>query len=159
VLSRLIVDPIPLEILKLEASPMISVYDRKMIGSISNYAIYPLTRFNLGAAAYVLNRRTAERLIDLAANVVVPIDFLLFDPKIVRAFGIRPVQMVPAPCIQDIYVPGILNQNFGTGAGVRATKEARHGELVRRLARPFFRHVMAALYYLKGQTRAEVVFQ
>jgi glycosyl transferase family 25 len=158
ILSRLAIDPAALEVLKLEASPMISVYGRKTERSIDTYSIHALSRFNLGAAAYVVNKRTAARLIDLASNAVVPIDFLMFDPKVVSAFGIRPVQMVPAPCVQDVYVPGFLSQNFGTGAGVRQTKEVRRGEPLRRLARPLFRRIMSVFYGLLGQIRAEVVF-
>lgn len=55
-----------------------------------------------GAGAYVISRRCAERLLELTERCDQPVDVILFDDtsEIWQAFPI--LQVIPAPCIQDV---------------------------------------------------------
>ncbi len=57
----------------------------------------PILRKNLGAYGYLIDRGTADRILETAPDIPVPIDHMLFnmvDSEIARR--VRPLQMMPA---------------------------------------------------------------
>jgi len=65
-----------------------------------------------GAAAYILNRSTARRLLEMSNQFSFAADIELFDPERRSARQMKIYQWIPAPCIQDMHLPEHQRQMF-----------------------------------------------
>jgi glycosyl transferase family 25 len=120
-----------------------------------------------GAAAYVLNRRTAAHLLKAVDCVVHPPDIALFDPERRAVHDVSIYQWTPAPCIQDMLVKGagtrqrfashLAPDRYDVRAGILKTE---HGlaAAIKQAARPIYTAIYAAALAPVSKTRQLVAF-
>lgn len=149
-LESLPISEAQLGILKLEASPIGIDIDRQPTFVSGGYRVHALRSVHPLAGAYIINKVTAMRLLSYCAIPTTPIDLLMFDVKKSEENGIRLLQSLPAPCVQDAFVRGANRQTFASSIGIRP-KKPRNMTIVRikRLLQPI-RHL--ALRVARGQS-------
>ena len=67
---------------------------------MAGFGLHRVDGWCLGAAAYVISRRGAERLLATPASLGVPFDLMLFNPYRQPGAGLRTLQLVPAVAMQ-----------------------------------------------------------
>jgi len=83
-------------------------------------AAYVLLTNHGGGAAYILNPPTARALLGLIDAFQNNVDVELFDPDRGAASGMRIYQWIPAPCIQDQWLPARRALGLGSNIVERA---------------------------------------
>ena len=134
---------------------------------VGHRAAYRLNTNHGGAAAYVLNRRTARHLLTFRTQLRHLPDIELFDPAR-RAVGpLVTYQWTPAPCIQDfLLVRTPESQGFGSNldhdrSDRRAGLLQHPSKLNRRLkelARPVYTAAYSLVLAPRGLQRVDVRF-
>jgi glycosyl transferase, family 25 len=120
-----------------------------------------------GAAAYVISRAGAKALAEAGDRFTQSADIELFDFGRRAVQGLRVVQWIPAPCVQDMLLP------FASGRKAFASrihdhrKDARDGvmfaqakpiEFAKKLLRPAYTFAHALALAPSGHTRVMVPF-
>tara|TARA_B110000977_G_scaffold200584_1_gene291651 strand:+ start:5478 stop:6293 length:816 start_codon:yes stop_codon:yes gene_type:complete len=89
------------EIWKLETVKATCTIVRDSVRQFNNIKFHQLLSNHCGAGSYLVNRKTAEFLVQVSSDFKIMTDNELFDP-IHRNVPMCPIlQAVPAPCIQD----------------------------------------------------------
>lgn len=81
--------------------------ERKPIFEADGLALHRTRHGAWGAAAYILRRGTAERLLAAPEIQLAPIDWMLFHDSCAVARSLNVLQYVPAPSVQDQYHPNV----------------------------------------------------
>lgn len=89
------------DIVKVESSPMKTRVTRKF-DRVGDRKLHQLLAFNLGAAAYVISRKGAIRILEELQISRLPYDYVMSSPDINR---LAIAQMNPSPFVQDIFLP------------------------------------------------------
>lgn len=79
---------------------------------VGSMALHNLHSAHWGAAAYVLSRRLAAKLVESPELPLMPVDHLLFDPSSPFFNPGGAFQAVPAPCVQGDRLPGQEGENI-----------------------------------------------
>ncbi len=78
--------------------------DRQRHEVAHGYSVTRLFGRHHGAAAYILSKSAAKKLLRLTKHLRSPVDNALFDPATLTFVRLTVYQMVPAPCIQSQWV-------------------------------------------------------
>jgi glycosyl transferase family 25 len=165
--DRLRLSPDELCVHRLETFRARVTLDRFPAYRVGHRAAYRLNTNHGGAAAYVLNRRTARHLLSFREQLAHLPDVELFDPTR-RAVGpLITYQWTPAPCIQDfLMVRTPHGQGFGSNldhdrsdrrAGV-LLHPSRLNRRLKALARPMYTAAYSFLLAPRGLQRVDVHF-
>lgn len=94
--------PPRVDLIKMEVPSGKVACARKSSAAILNRKLHRLLTRAYGAGAYIISRQCAHRLLELTNNCAEPVDVFLFDDfgQVFREYPI--LQIVPAPCIQDV---------------------------------------------------------
>lgn len=89
-------------LIKLEVPVGKVSYSKKPSARYLGRSLHRLFTKAYGAAAYIVSRQCALRLLEHTSHCEEPVDVVLFDDQspIWREFGV--LQVIPAPCIQDV---------------------------------------------------------
>ena len=157
-LAQIKLDMNEVGILKLEASPESINIVRRQEFFVDPYSAHKLIGLHSGTGAYLINKKTAEVLYQRCMNAKIPVDLALFDPKQPYNSGILIMQLIPAPCVQDVFASYRSKKNFVSTIGDRLTVEKRQKSAFKKLFRPIYRNLIS-LYLLKyGIKRTEARF-
>lgn len=113
--ERLRLPPDALCVHRLETFRARVTLDRRASFRVGHRAAYRLSTNHGGAAAYLLNRRTARHLLQFRQHLCHLPDVELFDPIRRQVGPLVTYQWMPAPCIQDFLVTHErVMQGFGS---------------------------------------------
>jgi GR25 family glycosyltransferase involved in LPS biosynthesis len=116
-----------IDLVKLETWCWTVGVDRRALGRIGGRRLYRLRSSHLGAAAYIISRAAARRLLD--RSDVSPVDILLFDEGSPMFESLDILQVIPAPAIQAALV---RSTHWGQSDLKRERREAgREGQIDR----------------------------
>ena len=135
--------------------------------TVGHRRAYRLETNHGGAAAYILNQRTARHLLTFCDKLQHLPDVELFDPARRQVTNMTTYQWMPAPCIQDfLFATPTAREGFGSNldhdrADRRAGVLLRPSKMKRR-AKALVRPLYTALYSLallpRGRQRVDVRF-
>ncbi|MET0341070.1 MAG: glycosyltransferase family 25 protein [Polyangiales bacterium] len=141
--------------------------DRHATFRVGHRAAYRLNTNHGGAAAYLLNRRTARHLLQFRERLCHLPDVELFDPERRAVGALLTYQWTPAPCIQDFLVPRTAaSQGFGSNldhdrsdrrAGVLRA-DSRLNRRLKAIARPMYTAAYSLMLAPRGLQRVDVHF-
>jgi glycosyl transferase family 25 len=94
--------PAGIDIVKLEVPSGKVSFSRRAQAVHCQRGLHRLLTRAYGAGAYVISRRCAERLLELTERCNQPVDVILFDDTSDIWLTFPILQVVPAPCIQDV---------------------------------------------------------
>lgn len=88
-----------------------------------------------GSAGYIVSRRCAQRLLDMSERAYQPVDVVLFDDAspIFKEFGV--VQVVPAPCTQDMNLNRRTPEKSLFSSEIEISRQQIKGVFERRMTR------------------------
>jgi glycosyl transferase family 25 len=167
VLGGLAVDPAEEAIWRLETFLATVTATRRPAQRLERAAVYELHTNHAGAAAYVLSRRMAVRLLEQRRSLRRVIDTELFDPERRSIVAPKVYQCVPAPCIQDFKLNAVPSEPFlasmigkdrhvviaGVGAPDPGVVRAAKGAF-----RPFYRKAYSGFLALRGRRRIRIAY-
>jgi GR25 family glycosyltransferase involved in LPS biosynthesis len=90
-----------IEIWKLETVKATCTIVKDALSQFNDIKFHQLLSAHSGAGSYLINRKTAEFLIQVSSDFKIMVDNELFDPIHRTTPMCRILQAVPAPCIQD----------------------------------------------------------
>lgn len=133
------------------------VAGRRAVELFSNHA---------GAAAYALSPRAARELLAVSASLAAPPDVELFDFDRRAIRGLRVIQWMPAPFVQDRLLPktegrlgfasGLEDERLDIRSGVlRAQPQGRN---LKSLLRPAYTQLYDLLLWPSGRARLAIPF-
>lgn len=142
-LAALDEEAVPFDVLKLETVGERVLIDAARPRRLAGRDLCPLRSAYMGAAGYVLNRKAAERLLQVTRSLAVPVDLYLFDDEYLASNGLAVLQTVPGIVAQEEHlrrhaVDGELRSTLPQ-RGDREPREAGPGgarKLVREARRP-----------------------
>ena len=102
--------PAGTDLVKLETFPGKVLVGRRRHAAGADHSLSRLRSLHLGCAGYILSRDAARRLAAAAARIDIPVDHMLFDPLFPLAGQLRVLQLMPALCVQDRFLPGTANR-------------------------------------------------
>ena len=142
---------------KLETVNATCTIQRRCECEYDGFSFHQLYTEHSGAAAYIINRKTAKFLLSVANDFRAIIDEELFDPIVRSVPMCRTYQAVPALCIQDS-----KNQNSTTtfhsliGPGRNPDGNSMINQLRRKYLSPFVTAVVSCLISYQGLRRVKV---
>lgn len=161
------IDPDEAAIWRLETYHATVTATRQPVQRFERAAIYEIHSNHAGAAAYVLSRAMALKLLDQKRMLRLVVDQELFDPKRRHIVVDKVYQCIPAPCIQDFILNPTPSKPFlATGiGGDRRDAIAGIGlpdvglrRLLKDMARPLYRRAYSAILAFKGRWRVKVAY-
>jgi glycosyl transferase family 25 len=141
--------------------------DRRPLLRLGGTAVYEIHTNHAGAAAYVLSRAAARRLLAERRLFRRSIDTELFDPERRSIGPIRVLQCDPAPCVQDDKLNGrasapYLASHVGDDRNDVITgwlrQEPAAVRTIKALGRPVYRRAASLVLGLRGRQRLAVRF-
>ena len=147
-----------LEIVRFEAFPETIDVLRRREFSISSYSGHELNKGHSGSAAYLVNKITAKTLLQRCKDATVPVDHAMFNRSMGYNGGVRIIQLIPAPCIQDDCVIGHLKKHFLSTISDRLTYEKRQESILKNFLRPAYRSLVSILLIGYGIKRTHARF-
>jgi len=75
------------------------------VSAVAGYSVRRLLGQHLGACGYILSKQAAARLLRETESFTVPVDVALFSPTQMTTARSTIYQMVPALCLQALFVP------------------------------------------------------
>ena len=127
------------DIIKLETMRRRVKIDKSAVAFVGNRSLHRLRGFHAGAAAYIVTRCGAEKLLTESEKFAAPVDHFMFDfgPSDTKAFSI--FQLVPAICCQDFFLRD-ARPTIGLGSDLhdeRTIKPVGFRKGIREVKRPF----------------------
>ena len=123
----------------------------------NGFSFHQLHSGHAGAAAYIINRKTAKFLLSVASDFRAIIDNELFDPILCNVPMCRTYQAIPALCIQD---SENLNSNTTfhslIGPGRNPDRDSKINQLRRKYLSPVVSAVVSFLISYQGLRRIKV---
>src|SRR5690606_29588418 len=117
---------------------------------LAGFALHRLTRGDFGAAAYIVHRDCAARLLRTTRPSEAPVDDLLFDPQQPTSRGLVTYQLIPAIGVQghlvfDQVTEGVFASDLERTRRVRFDRAKLHRGPLRKLGRELARIVGQAV--------------
>ncbi len=106
VMDGLKIDTEAIALYKLETMLASVEADRMPVQRLGKHQIHRIFSTHAGTAAYALNKATARHLLRHAMAMTRAVDTELFSPDRRTIPYIAVYQCMPAPCIQDMLIPG-----------------------------------------------------
>jgi glycosyl transferase, family 25 len=106
VISGLRIDSEEIALYKLETMLASVDADRTPMQRLGKHQIHRIFTTHAGTAAYALSKATARHLLDHSMAMTRAVDTELFSPNRRTIPYITVYQCIPAPCIQDMLIPG-----------------------------------------------------
>jgi len=134
------------DIIKLETMRRHAKIDKAPAASIGRRGLHRLHNFHPGAAAYIVTRRGAEKLLAASERFDDPVDHFMFNPALDGARKLAIFQLVPAVCCQDFFIRD-KQATLGLGSELhdeRVTRPTASQKLARELKRPLVQLVALA---------------
>lgn len=166
-LSGLTLDTESLCVHRLETFRARVTLSRRATFRIGHRRAFRLDTNHGGAAAYILNQRTARHLLRFHDELQHLPDVELFDPARRCVTDLTTYQWTPAPCIQD-FLFAVTHARQGFGSNLDHDRSDRRAGILHRPSKwqrqlkALFRPVYTALYSLallpRGRQRVDVQF-
>jgi glycosyl transferase, family 25 len=96
--------PANADVVKLETFFKRTTIARKRIAAGHGFSLSRLHGLHIGAAGYVLSRQAARDLLSATDDIGIPVDHLVFNPKLATSSSKTIYQLVPALCLQDQFL-------------------------------------------------------
>ena len=150
--------PADSDVIKLETFGTRSHVSRKVETKVGRRQIVRLRSTHVGAGAYLIAARAAERLLDRTQIITDPVDDLLFNEELDWFRTAVTYQMFPAPAVQDKRRGSDAVPSAGWGEGSIAERAAA-GDVIRpeTSAARLARRLMGESRAIAGGTRYVVV--
>ena len=164
------VDPNEFCIHKLETYCAYVTMERRPSYAARNRKAHILETNHGGAGAYILNKRTASRLLGYLDSFQGALDTELFDPQRRTIKNLKIYQWSPAPCVQDFlmekseYKKGFVS-NIGMERAdvkskmLRCETKATAKTKLKALLRPVYARLYSAFLLQRGRMRARIKFK
>jgi len=144
---------------RLEAFNSQMTLTRKPKITLGRRSCYELLTNCGGSAAYILTRKSAERLLELKDALCQSLDTELFDPNRRQIENLKVYQWLPAPCIQDM----LLYDNIGLKSNLAGTRSDEKSNILvsenavifrlKRIFRPLYTCLYDVAIWPKGKSR------
>lgn len=121
-----------------------------------------------GAAAYIINRKTASHLLNYVDLFDEAVDVELFDPARRTLKNLTIYQWIPAPCIQDVFLRGSERKvSFASNLGIdradrrfySVKRSQKYAELLKSRFRPLYTKLYSAWLWQSGRMRRNIAFE
>lgn len=142
---------------KIETMNATCTIQRRCERQYNGFSFHQLHSGHAGAAAYIINRKTAKFLLSVANDFRAIIDNELFDPILCNVPMCRTYQAIPALCIQDSE-----NSNSSTtfhsiiGPGRNPDASSKINQLRRKYLSPLVTALVSCLISYQGLRRVKV---
>jgi glycosyl transferase family 25 len=93
------------DIVKIETFCQETTYYRSESLVALDRRVAPLSTIHLGAAGYIIHRSAAKRLLELSKDRFLTVDWMLFDSRLGFLEKLKVFQLIPALCIQNMFLP------------------------------------------------------
>lgn len=132
--------PAGVSLIKLEAHNNRARLGLKPEASHAGRQLFPLSGTHTGAAAYIISRHAAIRMLSFTEKLVAPVDYILFDHRHALMREMLVHQIVPSAVIQDQILAAMHGRDTVLPSWMDRSELRRYGfaaRVGRRLIRPF----------------------
>lgn len=130
--------PADADIVKLETTLRPIYVDKTPAARVGGRTVNRLRGEHTGAAAYIVSRAGAAKLVALSETFCDPLDQFLFNPRLPPFTALTTYQLVPALCVQDFLHNGSLRAGLDSTLHDERRRNRPTGlaKLAREVARP-----------------------
>lgn len=144
-LAALDAGAVAFDIVKLESVGERVLIDASGAHHVAGRLLCPLRSAYMGAAGYVITRRTAAKLLQVTRSMAVPADWFLFAESYLVSNGLLVLQAVPGIVAQEEHLRKLTPMpEMRSGQPTRTKSATLAGKAIREIVRPV-RQLSAAL--------------